>query len=477
MRVPPFIEQWGLDSDADERAVKRAYATRLKKIDQEADPAGFQQLRETYETALRWVKAKEAAAVQPAMDEDAAPLPEASVVEASPVDAPPADAPPADSTPSPEQLASAVFDDFMSGLPMHVRTMNDAVAALHRHLDDVRLVNLEARTMFEWLIGRRLAEGWRPGHEVLLVAATDCFQWEADRSRLGHFGRVGAMLDAALNERAVFHSQPEEVQAPYRTVIHQLRQDGHPGKAFLLKHMGPLETLGARLPNWLWVITKVENIQAWRAWTNELPQAKKAGAGQSGSTYQAPPAKKSGMHWWAVIALVMFIGRIASHSSSSSPDYKAPTLSSALSSTASSRASSTGSPSQTGDQAPVDAAPVTISKDAYGLPIPVPSLDQSQAQVQTGGNNLEDVGLTRSGSHLYKGLPNNTAVYPSSKPSHQAEQGYKPPPDRVPTSPSRMDKVIHDFDPGKNIFSTPAEAPRAEPHAEPITPPSPDRGP
>jgi len=38
----------------DKRAVKRAYAKRLKQIDQATDPQGFQNLREAYEAALRY---------------------------------------------------------------------------------------------------------------------------------------------------------------------------------------------------------------------------------------------------------------------------------------------------------------------------------------------------------------------------------------------------------------------------------------
>ncbi len=50
---------WGhaeleLDEDADERAVKRAYARRLRTTRPDDDPAGFQQLHEAYQAALSW---------------------------------------------------------------------------------------------------------------------------------------------------------------------------------------------------------------------------------------------------------------------------------------------------------------------------------------------------------------------------------------------------------------------------------------
>lgn len=52
---------WGhaeleLDEDADERAVKRAYAKRLRTTRPDEDPAGFQQLHEAYQAALAYAK-------------------------------------------------------------------------------------------------------------------------------------------------------------------------------------------------------------------------------------------------------------------------------------------------------------------------------------------------------------------------------------------------------------------------------------
>lgn len=54
---------WGLDvleldTDADERAIKRAYAKRLRVTRPDDDPVAFQRLHEAYQAALEWVRAE-----------------------------------------------------------------------------------------------------------------------------------------------------------------------------------------------------------------------------------------------------------------------------------------------------------------------------------------------------------------------------------------------------------------------------------
>lgn len=46
----------GLPGDADERAIKRAYAAKLKTTRPDEDPEGFQRLHEAYQAALAWVR-------------------------------------------------------------------------------------------------------------------------------------------------------------------------------------------------------------------------------------------------------------------------------------------------------------------------------------------------------------------------------------------------------------------------------------
>ncbi len=56
------LRELGLGPDADERAVKRAYATRLKTTRPDTDPEGFQALNAAYHAALAWVQSQATAA-------------------------------------------------------------------------------------------------------------------------------------------------------------------------------------------------------------------------------------------------------------------------------------------------------------------------------------------------------------------------------------------------------------------------------
>lgn len=63
----------GLGWDADERAIKRAYAARLKSVRPDVDPQGFQALHEAYQDALRWVRSRDAYAEEEDGIEEIAP--------------------------------------------------------------------------------------------------------------------------------------------------------------------------------------------------------------------------------------------------------------------------------------------------------------------------------------------------------------------------------------------------------------------
>jgi hypothetical protein len=60
MPTPWFLQQLGLDNDADARAIKRTYAARLRQIDQATDIDGFNALHRAYKAAQAWAERRAA---------------------------------------------------------------------------------------------------------------------------------------------------------------------------------------------------------------------------------------------------------------------------------------------------------------------------------------------------------------------------------------------------------------------------------
>jgi hypothetical protein len=57
MQTPWFLDHLGLTTSADAAEIKRAYAARLKQVDQSTDIDGFMRLREAYAAATAWCRA------------------------------------------------------------------------------------------------------------------------------------------------------------------------------------------------------------------------------------------------------------------------------------------------------------------------------------------------------------------------------------------------------------------------------------
>ncbi|NML48641.1 hypothetical protein HHL11_33205 [Ramlibacter sp. G-1-2-2] len=248
-----------LRPDATVQDVRRAYARELKRIDQATQAEAFQELRETYERLLGWLQSqeREASVAQPVAQEAAVPQQSAAPQPA----------------PSAEDSGAQVLNLLLECLqqPPPLASNDEAEDLLAHCLRDERLSSLDARQYFEWGVASLLANGWRPGHERLFVPAVEAFGWQDDRSRLLWLGHPGRVLDQAIDELATFDLQEFAVRGTQRDVLRALRADARPATSDLLAWL-PLGTqLAGAFPAWLHVVTRPQQLEAWKRWDADVP--------------------------------------------------------------------------------------------------------------------------------------------------------------------------------------------------------------
>ena len=328
-----FLQRLDLPDDADERSIRRAYARELKLIDQEADPAGFQSLREAYDIALMWSRRRPdeddeddedipppAPATAAPAETTAPPEPAAGPASAEPPAAPAAEQPPAIDEGA---LGGAVFSEFLDRCQSLAgeRAITDAAVweqALRAGLADHRLISIMAREVYEYNVAALLAHGWQPGHEALLVAAIQVFQWDQDRRRVLSLGQAGHMLDAAIDQRTMFDLQSEAEQERQRKLVLRLRQPKEPSTRELVIHSATIETMIARFPEWLALIVSVPTVVHWRDLNEQVPnwRRKLTFTGGRKLSEKSAEIQGSGFNWgWLVFLFIMGVSRLASHTS------------------------------------------------------------------------------------------------------------------------------------------------------------------
>lgn len=256
---PTFLTFLGVPFDADERAIRRAYARLLKQIDQASEADKFQQLREAYEAALAWVGDESDGISSRVPFHGPAAVPgRLKPGELSPRDA-----------------AETALRDLLAEVDAYrrfgSRAMEDLVDALNAALESDALVSLDARELFEAQLANRLAQGWQPGHEMLFPTARLVLGWWEDPARLRGLGAVAAFLERAIEQEAASERRSFDDLVMQRDVLAQLRQADLPEEQFMRAAFPYFEELAYHMPQWLAVVAPREQVQRWREhYTNVL---------------------------------------------------------------------------------------------------------------------------------------------------------------------------------------------------------------
>ncbi|WP_374581047.1 hypothetical protein [Pseudoduganella sp.] len=245
------LARLGLEPGAGKDAIRRAYARELKLIDLEADPAAFQQLREAYEQALGM------------------PAPPTAAAAAEPW------------VGAAEEEAQEAYDWMVAAVTViaNGRRVADEtiwVDELREQLMEQQPASIDGGSHLERAIGRLLSQGWKPGHEALLIAATQHFGWE-DKGNWPNLHIAEAWF-----ERYILHRQSEVLRGPLLRVIRDLRQTHDPDPGRLRRDHGYLQHFARYYANLAPVIVDEQRLLRWQ----ELAQP----LGPAPDVSWAPPA-------------------------------------------------------------------------------------------------------------------------------------------------------------------------------------------
>ena len=227
MSRPWFLQQLGLNDDADARAIKRAYAVRLKQIDQATDIDGFNALHRAYKAAQAWVEqratqtdvAREASLNNSEVTGGQRSIPVAADhTHAVPIAQPAGSA--LDALRDPAEAAQAAFE----ALRIDLADQQNATVALRRQYRLLGDEHLSAPLLFEILIIDHLLRGGIAQRLALFHAAQKQFAW-SDVVHLANLKGRGAWLMQVQKECRAVDALRQSL-APALEVI-EMREAGH----------------------------------------------------------------------------------------------------------------------------------------------------------------------------------------------------------------------------------------------------------
>jgi hypothetical protein len=297
-------EELGIDPTSDARTVRRAYAVKLKTIDQATEPERFQRLRAAYTWALARIEHGQSAGSDPAPSE-------------------------ADLPPPPENFHEA-FDDtarssaYADASAAYAKVLEVAANATTRELSDhLRaaldgLVNLEAREELELLVLNDMfaPRGFR---ERLMIAATEAFDWHGSERHLANRSPGAAReLHVWLEERALLHAAVQagelKIEQPLNWATYYFNNRGQPVPPAVESQV--VETMQLMLATFPTVLRYRLDREIVEYWVSRPPLAGSDDTLNAGLRNR-PPAKpppersSSGRGWGTAVLFALFISSIS----------------------------------------------------------------------------------------------------------------------------------------------------------------------
>jgi hypothetical protein len=329
MSMPWFLELLELPPHADERAVRRAYAIRVKLIDPARDPAGFARLREAYEAARAWAADEDHEPATPVLT----PAPRAPVVPVVPATVlPPAPAPEPVAAPPPMPVVE--LDDVTAeGGPLRATaapvspreqatrlmarfatrivdgTGKDIRLELEACTAELRLQYIDAPGIFEEVLIDHLAKALIGKRAAVFGLATEHFHWQ----EIGHvaaLGPRGAWIEAVESQRMAWNAVAPLERTGLLTMIEAAEAAGNPMPSRIVKQWYQVREAFVRYPAYLSLYISPSRKHEWMSRYETLPAAERRGieTPTSKSTWRSRVRNVPAGGWAAiVIALIVFL--------------------------------------------------------------------------------------------------------------------------------------------------------------------------
>jgi hypothetical protein len=275
MQTPWFIELLALDADADERAVKRAYAARLKQVDPGADPAGFARLREAYEFARAWISQ------QPPVD-DASPVVQASIPAAAPVQRVVNEDPHAAAT----RLAERFIRRVRYGEQADFASELEACAA------ELRRQHIDAPFLFERILLDAMVNARMRRRADVFDTLRAHFGWH-EYMHLASLGPAGAWIDAVEQQRQAFETLPPLAQKDLRSWLVRYGESSTPIPDDVALAWPRVSEALARFPRYLGLYLAEARVTEWK---RRCAEAQSAAADNAEADARRMRAYKASRH-------------------------------------------------------------------------------------------------------------------------------------------------------------------------------------